>query len=148
MSILIGLLYAVGVLVLLITVHELGHLLVALALRSPVCSLNIGTGPKLVDIGIWRVRFKLFAFPLGGEVICLFRSRYRWKNILLYSGGPLANFVFGGFLLLLPFQWVFDLAGYSFLIGALNLNWFAQGSDGNQILEEIRFVPPKREVAR
>src|SRR5258708_22145837 len=58
-----------------LTVHELGHWLVAYALRMPVSSMTVGVGPVLFERlwnGMW-FRFRLL--PISGTVALCWRAQ-------------------------------------------------------------------------
>lgn len=89
----------------LIFVHELGHLLAAFAMRIPVARFSIGFGPVLWTWKLGGVEYCLSLIPLGGYVMPrledeaeLFRIPVG-RRIVLWLGGPLANFVLAGVLL-------------------------------------------------
>ncbi|SRR5712691_11783895 len=118
-----------------ITVHELGHFMVAYVLRRPISSMTVGFGPliyeKLWD-GMW-FRFRLV--PLSGNVTMCWRSRRSWKNISILAGGPFANFILAGTM------WGTTLGTVSMLVGFLNLVPRRFGdidSDGLLIMRELR----------
>jgi len=125
-----------------LTIHEFGHFFAAYYLGLPVSSVEMGVGPRIFQFlwkGIW---FRLYLFPLFGFVRTCWLSKKRWKNILMFSAGPLANFA-TAFLLYLVFgeglrTTHFELLFYvSFFTGAFNLLpiKFRRGdSDGRQIL--------------
>jgi regulator of sigma E protease len=89
----------------LIFVHELGHLLAAWWMGIPVARFSIGFGPVLWT---WRKKetdYCVSLIPLGGYVLpnCEDESEFFRipvnRRIVLWLGGPAANFVFAGFLL-------------------------------------------------
>ena len=111
--------YLITVLIigLLIFIHELGHLLAARAVGIPVSRFSIGFGPVL---GTWRkngVDYCISLIPLGGYVLpecedeAAFFRFSAMRRILLWLGGPLANFL-SAWLLLAIAQLV--TAGLSF----------------------------------
>jgi regulator of sigma E protease len=89
----------------LIFVHELGHLLASWATGIPVARFSIGFGPI-----VWRWRkgqteYCLSAIPLGGYVLPALTSEEEFfsipagRRIVMWLGGPLANFLLAGLLL-------------------------------------------------
>ena len=49
-------------------IHELGHLVAARLCRVPAPELGLGWGPKLADLSVGGVRFKLHLLPVGAYV--------------------------------------------------------------------------------
>ena len=100
-----SLLAAIFLIGLLIFIHELGHLLAARAVGIPVARFSIGFGPVLWS---WRrggVEYCVSLVPLGGYVMpeCDDEEKFFripiWRRIVLWIGGPLANFVAAGLLM-------------------------------------------------
>jgi regulator of sigma E protease len=118
-----------------LTVHELGHWLVAYALRMPVSSMTVGVGPLLFERpwnGMW-FRFRLL--PISGTVALCWRSKRPWRNVAVYAAGPAANIFLAGALF-----WT-ELGSMSAIMAVLNLVPWRLGkmdSDGLQVLREIR----------
>jgi regulator of sigma E protease len=88
-----------------IVVHELGHLLACWGTGIGVARFSIGFGPVL---GSWRrgqTEYCLSAVPLGGYVLPAFESEEDFfrisagRRIVMWLGGPFANFVLAGLLL-------------------------------------------------
>jgi regulator of sigma E protease len=91
----------------LIFVHELGHLLAARWMGIPVARFSVGFGPVLCS---WRWRhteYCLSLIPLGGYVLPQCEDEAEFfripvsRRIVLWLGGPVANFVFAALLLAL-----------------------------------------------
>ncbi|MBI3840130.1 MAG: site-2 protease family protein [Planctomycetia bacterium] len=89
----------------LIFVHELGHLLAAWCMGIPVARFSVGFGPVLMT---WRnngTEYCLSLVPLGGYVLPKCEDEKEFFNIavgrriVLWLGGPAANFVFAAILL-------------------------------------------------
>jgi len=83
----------------LIFFHELGHLLAAWSVRVPVERFSVGFGPVLWSRR-WRgVQYCVSAIPLGGYVMPRIETQEEllaiapWRRIVLWLGGPVANFV-------------------------------------------------------
>src|SRR4030095_2918643 len=92
----------------LVTIHELGHFLVARASGAKVIRFSIGFGPVLFSRFDRRgTEFALAAVPLGGYVRILderegdvpaedadktFNRLSAWWRIAFALGGPAANF--------------------------------------------------------
>ncbi len=90
---------------LLIFVHELGHLLAAHAVGMPVERFSIGFGPVLWARRVRGVEYCVSLIPLGGYVLprCEDEAEFLridlWRRIVMWLGGPLANFAFAAVLL-------------------------------------------------
>jgi regulator of sigma E protease len=103
----VGYLITVGVLV---TWHELGHYLAAIACKVKVLRFSIGFGKPLLikRIGKDQTEFVIGAIPLGGFVRMVdsradeisvqerhraFDQRPVWQRAVIVAAGPIANFV-------------------------------------------------------
>jgi regulator of sigma E protease len=64
----ITILATIGVLGVLILVHELGHFMAARAFNIHVSRFSIGLGPKLIGFQRGETEFRISALPLGGYV--------------------------------------------------------------------------------
>jgi regulator of sigma E protease len=64
----ITILATIGVLGVLILVHELGHFMAARAFNIHVSRFSIGLGPKLIGFRRGETEFRISALPLGGYV--------------------------------------------------------------------------------
>jgi regulator of sigma E protease len=90
---------------LLIFIHELGHLWAAQAVGIPVARFSLGFGPVLWRWNRGGVEYCLSLIPLGGYVLprCDDEAEFMripvGRRIVLWLGGPLANFVLAGLLL-------------------------------------------------
>jgi len=122
-------------LLVVLTVHEFGHWLVARVLRMPISSMTIGVGPLLFESlweGVW-FRFRLL--PISGTVVLCRRSQRSWRNMAVYAAGPAANV-----LLAVALFWT-ELGSMSAVIAVFNLGPWRLGtmdSDGVQVLREMR----------
>ncbi|HEX7185772.1 MAG TPA: site-2 protease family protein [Thermoanaerobaculia bacterium] len=82
---------------LLITLHELGHLVAARLVGIPVAGFAVGFGPKVWSRRWGQTEYSLRAFPLGGFVAPAvaddseFREIALRKRLVFFLGGPLAN---------------------------------------------------------
>ncbi|MBO4277476.1 MAG: site-2 protease family protein [Clostridia bacterium] len=109
MSIVLTILATVLLFGLLISIHELGHYLVARAFRVGIIEFSIGMGPKLFTHKGKYNDFCIRALPVGGFVNMVGEydeeipeeHRYKiklndkpvWQRILIVIAGPLMNFV-------------------------------------------------------
>jgi regulator of sigma E protease len=104
----------------LVTVHELGHFLVAKYFKIKVEKFSIGFGPKILSKKIGDTEYRLAWIPLGGYVKMAgddptdesaralpgsFLGAANWKRMLVVLAGPGVN-------LILP---IFVLAGIFFV---------------------------------
>ncbi|UOR07175.1 site-2 protease family protein [Hymenobacter aerilatus] len=87
-----------AVLCLLVTVHEIGHYLAALAFRIRADVFSIGFGPG-VTLFRWRgTAFRLGVLPLGGYVKPReedYEAAPAYQRVLVAAAGPLASIIFG-----------------------------------------------------
>jgi regulator of sigma E protease len=95
----------IGVMLLLIVVHELGHFAVARWYGVDVTAFSVGFGPKIARVVRGGTEYAIRAIPLGGFVRLAgsglasgpatspgdFRSRSRWVRGQIYAAGPVAN---------------------------------------------------------
>lgn len=118
-----------------VTIHELGHWIVAAVLRAPVSSVNVGSGPLVRERLFGGVWFRLRLIPFSGSVVLCWRSRRRWHNVAVYAAGPLANLLLAGALF-----WT-EIGILSAIMAVINLIPKKRGeveSDGLKILREMR----------
>lgn len=96
---------------LIITIHELGHFLVARAFGVRIEKFSIGFGPALFEIERGDTKYRLSAIPLGGYVKMYgenpdeaeeavdiersFQAKAWWKKALIVFSGPFANLILG-----------------------------------------------------
>jgi len=94
----------------LVTVHELGHFLVAKWCGVKVLRFSIGFGPKLLGFTKGETEYQIAMLPLGGYVKMAGDSPYEelppeeahrgflnatpWKRALIVVAGPVFNLVF------------------------------------------------------
>jgi len=90
-------LLVLGTISLLITLHELGHLLAAKWMGIPIARFSVGFGRKLWGFKIGKTEYWLSAIPCGGYVlpavqdIEVFAALPLRKRIVFFLGGPVAN---------------------------------------------------------
>ena len=101
----IGFLYAAVILGFMIFIHELGHFMVAKALRVRVEQFAIGFGKRLIGFRKGETDYRINALPLGGYVKMAgenpmdertgdpgeFMSHPRWHRFLIAIAGPTMN---------------------------------------------------------
>lgn len=116
-----------------VLVHEFGHYAAARHFGLPISELRIGTGPTMFKFYRRGALLSFNVFPTGGVVHLSFTAVERWKRIVLYVSGPLANFV-----LAVPALAVDPLlARINLAMMIFNLLPF-KGHDGRQIVDDIR----------
>ena len=105
-----------GIIVLVIVVHEMGHYLAARAMGVEVESFSVGFGKVLLKKKLFGTEWRLSLIPLGGYIKPKGEDDYenkrqdptsiwgisRWKRAFIFLAGPLAN-------LLLPWPLYFAL---------------------------------------
>ena len=108
-------------LLLMMAIHELGHLIVAKLVGMRVLAMFLGMGPHLWSIKKNGIEYGFKAFPIGAYVSMLERTkdnRYQTMNhqaklslfgamphlsrVLVGAAGPAANFLFAFLLFLAP----------------------------------------------
>lgn len=124
MDILISILGFVLTLFIIISVHELGHFLMARALGIKVLCFSLGFGKKIISIKDKRqTEFILSMIPLGGYVKMLdehegpvdtkdlnraYNRQSLLKRFAVIAAGPLMNFILAFVL-----YWVFFMVGFT-----------------------------------
>jgi regulator of sigma E protease len=109
MTVLLTIVYLVGIFTLLVAAHEFGHMWVAKRFKMKVEEFAIGIGPILARL--WRGRdgtlYTIRAFPVGGFVKIpgmlpdeehiegSFQSKPLYARFLTVLAGPLASILFG-----------------------------------------------------
>lgn len=107
-----NLILAFLILGLVIFVHELGHFLVAKAVKAPVYKFAIGMGPVMFSKTVGETEYSIRWIPLGGFVQLeleeefesseesAFRKLSVFKRGAVYFAGALFNFIFAFILIL------------------------------------------------
>jgi regulator of sigma E protease len=96
-----------GVIAVLVFVHEFGHFVMARYFRVRVTTFSLGFGPTLLARRFGDTDYCLKAIPLGGYVRMNkessgegqfreddFGAKPRWQRCLILAAGPVANIVF------------------------------------------------------
>src|SRR5919108_685945 len=119
-----GLVHAIAaflalILLVVIPIHELGHLLVARRFGFKVSEYFVGFGPKLWSRRRGELEYGLKAIPAGGYVKIAgmnpyetvapedlpraYNAKPRWQRALVILAGPLSHFLVGAMLYFLAF---------------------------------------------
>jgi len=126
-------------LLLLVTIHELGHFAAAYYFGLPVSSMEVGVGPRLFSFEWKGMQFRWYALPICGELRTCWLSKRKWKNVMLFLAGPLTNVVFACIMFAVAGNG--PMARGSLAFGLINLIPFRTktiDSDGYQILQALR----------
>jgi regulator of sigma E protease len=98
----------------LITVHELGHVLAAKAFHVKVNEFAIGMGPALLKRQRGETLYTLRALPIGGYCAMegedeespdarAFTRQTRWKRLIILAAGSFMNFLTGFLIVIFLF---------------------------------------------
>ena len=115
-----GIVYALLIFTVVVTVHELGHFLLAKWNHIEVTEFAIGMGPKLIGKQIGETLYSIRLLPLGGfcsmgedETENLsennFNKKSVWARISVIAAGPIFNFILAFLLSMI----VVGFTGYS-----------------------------------
>ncbi len=114
---------------LLIFIHELGHFSAARIAGVRIARFSVGFGPKLWSKKIGGTEYRVSAIPLGGYVlpeITELSELYLipWRSRIFYVlGGPMANFLFAAFSLLLMNLFFGEFSFYNIFVAPLVKTW-------------------------
>lgn len=87
----------IGIIGLLILIHELGHFICAKLAGIPIAVFSIGFGPKIIRWKRKETEYCISLIPLGGYILPLVKDEKEFfqiqtnKRIIFCIGGPLAN---------------------------------------------------------
>ena len=115
-------LIGLGVLGLMVVIHEWGHFAAARYFKVRVLTFSIGFGPRLFGIKRGGTDYCVRAIPLGGYVKMAgenifeeregapdeFHSKPRWQRSIIAFAGPLINIVFAVLLLTVLYQFRYE----------------------------------------
>ncbi len=105
-----GIIVAIIIFGLIVTVHEFGHFICAKLSGIRVLEFSIGMGPKLIQRTKGETKYSVRALPVGG--FCAmegedatiddekgFRNAKLWKRMIVLAAGAAMNFILGIILL-------------------------------------------------
>ncbi len=123
MMILLQILIGLGILGILVLIHESGHFLMAKAWHIRILAFSIGFGKPIIKKSIGGTEYRISSIPFGGYVSMAgehpeddstprppqpgdFQSKPAWQRALVAIAGPAANFISAMF-----FLWIVFLLG-------------------------------------
>ena len=106
-----GIVIALIIFGLIVTVHEFGHFICAKLSGIKVLEFSVGMGPKIIQKKKGETMYSLRALPVGGycamegedsdtEDERSFRKAKLWKRMIVLAAGAFMNFVLGFVLLI------------------------------------------------
>lgn len=106
-----GIIIAILIFGLIVTVHEFGHFICAKLSGIKVLEFSIGMGPKLLQKKKGETKYSLRALPIGGYCAMEgedsdtddergFRKAKLWKRMIVLVAGATMNFILGFVLLI------------------------------------------------
>ncbi|MBQ4534100.1 MAG: site-2 protease family protein, partial [Ruminococcus sp.] len=113
-----GIIIAIIIFGLIVTVHEFGHFICAKLSKVKVLEFSIGMGPKIIQKQFGETMYSLRALPVGGycamegedsenEDPRAFRNAKLWKRMVILVAGAVMNFVLG-YCVLIPMVSMMD----------------------------------------
>ncbi|MDE5584128.1 MAG: site-2 protease family protein [Ruminococcus sp.] len=101
-----GIIIAILIFGLIVTVHEFGHFICAKLSKVRVLEFSVGMGPKLIQKKKGETMYSLRLLPVGGYCSMegededsgdphSFRSAKLWKRMVILVAGALMNFILG-----------------------------------------------------
>lgn len=85
------LILGVALVLLAVSMHEIGHLVLAIALGVQVSEFSVGFGPLLAQAH-YGIDWSLRALPLGGYCLLEDMVLVSWRAFIVLTGGVLVNF--------------------------------------------------------
>jgi membrane-associated protease RseP (regulator of RpoE activity) len=104
--------------VIALLIHELGHLLAALACRVPVKEIGLGWGPCIFSVKLRQIECKLHLLPFGAYVrmdMRILQLRPLSQQVLIFLAGIFVNLFAASVSPSVPFSVV------NYLLAATNL---------------------------
>lgn len=141
------LLIALGV---MITIHELGHFLMARAFGVGIEKFSIGFGAPIASFNRGGVDFRIAWIPLGGYVKMMgenpgqkesdcpehemFNRKAWWQRALIVFAGPFANLILGMLLFIIAFSFPQKLEDISPVISSAEGIWAEHFAPGDSLM--------------
>jgi regulator of sigma E protease len=137
---------------LIITIHELGHFLVARAFGVRIEKFSIGFGKALFELERGGTKYRISAIPLGGYVKMSgenpdeaeaaeeqdagrsFQAKAWWKKALIVFAGPFANLILGLLLFIFAMALPQKLEDLPPVIHAAQGKWSEVFSTGDSLI--------------
>lgn len=146
----LSLLFMLIALGIMITIHELGHFLVARAFKVGIEKFSIGFGAPIASFERKGIQYRISWIPLGGYVKMkgenpaqdtsiqdedeLFSHKKWWQRILIVFAGPFANLILGMLLFILAFSFPQKLEDLSPVISSAEGMWEEHFAPGDSLL--------------
>jgi regulator of sigma E protease len=140
-------LIALGV---MITIHELGHFLVARAFGVGIEKFSIGFGAPIAQFERGGVQYRIAWIPLGGYVKMkgqepddtddetdeseMFNRKPWWQRVLIVFAGPFANLLLGLLLFIVAFTFPQKMEDLSPVISSAEGIWAEHFQPGDSLL--------------
>jgi len=101
-----GIVIALLIFGLIVTVHEFGHFICAKLSKVKVLEFSVGMGPKIIQKQFGETMYSLRLLPVGGfcsmegedsseEDARSFRQAKLWKRMVILAAGAIMNFILG-----------------------------------------------------
>lgn len=114
-----GVIIAIIIFGLIVTVHEFGHFICAKLSGIKVLEFSVGMGPKLFQKQKGETKYSLRALPIGGYCAMegedstnsdprSFRNAKLWKRMIVLVAGALMNFVLGIIMIIILLSFLLD----------------------------------------
>lgn len=124
--VLLSVIVGIFILGIMVIIHELGHFLVAKALRFKVLAFSIGFGTVLLKKTVGETEYRIGAIPFGGYVKMAgeqpgdeqtgesyeFMVKPKWQRAAVAVAGPLANFLSAILMLWIMYQYGIERPKY------------------------------------
>lgn len=112
-----GIILAILIFSIIVTIHELGHFLLAKKNGIRVSEFSIGMGPSLISKKVGETVYAIKLFPIGGSCMMgedevddltdgSFNSKSVWARISVIAAGPIFNFILAFLLSTIIVAWV------------------------------------------
>lgn len=136
---------------LMITIHELGHFLVARAFGVGIEKFSIGFGAPIVEFERKGIKYRIAWIPLGGYVKMkgedpeddsaedvdpeeLFSQKAWWKRAIIAFSGPFANLILGLLLFIIALMLPQKMEDISPVIFSAEGRWAEHFAAGDSLI--------------